>query len=77
MPTFIGPNSENWEYLNYTASVIPSVRLSVRLSHLVSLIFVCGCANAVSDTIRHTLSLAKTLHFAYVFGALLQKWSPC
>ena len=21
-----GPNSENWEYLNYTASVIPSVR---------------------------------------------------
>ena len=24
----IGPNSENWEYLNYTASVIPSVRPS-------------------------------------------------
>ncbi len=24
-----GPNSENWDYLNYTASVIPSVRPSV------------------------------------------------
>ncbi len=25
-----GPNSENWEYLNYTASVIPSFRPSVK-----------------------------------------------
>ena len=33
--SLFGSNSENWEYLNYTASVIPSVRPSACLSDLV------------------------------------------